>query len=46
LDLHKRFGIKVKPGRFKIRIMERMAEERADEWILIESILRSALELQ
>jgi predicted ATPase len=42
-DLHSRFGIKVTPIKLKVRIMERLERERADEWVLVESILRDAL---
>ena len=42
-DLHSRFGVRVSPLRLKVRIMERLERERADEWVLIESFLREAL---
>jgi len=42
-DLHSRFGVKVSPIKLKVRIMERLARERADEWVLVESVLREAL---
>ncbi|HTZ78858.1 MAG TPA: hypothetical protein VMC10_13160, partial [Stellaceae bacterium] len=43
LDLHRRYRLKVKPKRFKLRVMERMERDNAEAWILIESILRDAL---
>ena len=42
-DLHSRFGVKVSPIKLKVRIMERLAREHADEWVLVESVLREAL---
>jgi predicted ATPase len=42
-DLHIQFGVKVSLTRLKVRIMERLERMHADEWVLIESILREAL---
>jgi predicted ATPase len=42
-DLQIRFGVKVAPIKFKVRIMERLQREHSDEWVLVESILRDAL---
>jgi predicted ATPase len=44
-DLHSRFGVKVSPIKLKVRIMERLAREHADGWVLVESVLRDALKL-
>lgn len=42
-ELHRRYRVKIKPSKLKIRIMERMERDHADEWVLIESVLREAL---
>ena len=42
-DLHSHFGVRVSLIRLKVRIMERLEREHADEWVLVESILRDAL---
>jgi predicted ATPase len=42
-DLHSRFGVRVSLIRLKVRIMERLERERADEWVVLESFLREAL---
>jgi predicted ATPase len=43
--LQAKYGIRIKPVKFKMRIMERLAQGKADEWVLVESILRDALKL-
>jgi len=42
-DLYVRFGLRLSPLKLKVRIMERLEHARADEWFLVESILRDAL---
>jgi predicted ATPase len=42
-DLQARYGVKVSPTKLKVRIMERLARERADEWVRVEGILKNAL---
>jgi predicted ATPase len=42
-DIHSHFGIKVSPTKLKVRIMERLARDHSDEWVLVESVLRDAL---
>jgi predicted ATPase len=42
-DLQARFAVRVSPIKLKVRIMERLSHWHADEWILIESVLREAL---
>ncbi len=42
-DLHFRYKVKVSPIKLKVRIMERLANERAEEWILVENVLKEAL---
>lgn len=42
-DLHSRFRVKVSPIKLKVRIMERLTRDHADEWVLVESVLREAL---
>jgi predicted ATPase len=44
-DLHSRFGVKVSPTKLKVRLMERLEREHADEWVLVESVLRDALKI-
>lgn len=45
LDLHSRFGVKVSPIKLKVRIMERLAREKSEQWLLVESFLKDALKL-
>src|ERR1700722_661098 len=42
-DLQTRFKIRVTPARFKARITERLAREKSEQWVLVESVLRDAL---
>jgi hypothetical protein len=42
-DLYSRFGLRLPPVKLKVRIMERLERAHAEEWVLIESILRAAL---
>lgn len=42
-DLQSRYGVKVSPAKFKVRIMERLERDGADEWVLVDSLLREAL---
>jgi len=42
-DLHSQFGVRVAPARLKVRIMERLARDGAEEWVVVESFLKEAL---
>jgi len=43
LDLHKRYGIKVSPLKFKKMIAERMQREQTDNWTILDKLVGDAL---
>jgi hypothetical protein len=44
-DLHSKFALRISPLKFKVRLMERLAHGRAEEWILLDKFLSDALKV-